>query len=733
MKILMTTMSLGIGGAETHIVELAKALTERGNEVVVASNGGVFVGELDNVGIRHVSLPLHSKNPVSVLRSLGGLAKLIRTEQFDVVHAHARIPSFICGLLAKCMRYRFITTCHGVYNITPYWKLISNWGERALAVSCDIKQYLIENYGMNSDNIALTINGIDTERFHYDVADSGLTTKYRVVYVGRIDRESAHVAFQLTEAAAEIASAYPDAEIIIAGNGTALNELRELVEKTNREIGKKVIKMAGAITDVNQLLSQGGVFLGVSRSALEAMAAGMPVILSGSQGYIGVFGPEKLKIALETNFCCRGCIESTTDLIKNDIISLFEEDYSRKVMMGEYNRSIVMKYFTVDRMADNAQSVYEALTPYKYYKNGDVVISGYYGFGNTGDDSLLAVIIAGLRYHNPDIKITVLSRTPRKTERVYGIRAVNRFNPLAVIKALKHAKLLINGSGNLIQNVTSTRSLMYYISIMKLAKRFGLRVMMYASGIGPLIGEKNKQAARNILDKTDIISLRENESLRELSSIGVINKNIRVTADPAFCINAADEEWIGYVMNREGIGRDDGCFVVALRTWKDTTDNYESKLTAAILEIRQICGGIPIFIPMQVTKDSAICRRIADATGGKLVSGLSASELIGLFRHMRFVIAMRLHAAIYAASATVPFIGLAYDSKINALAAEFNLCYNIDVRVFKAETLVSMTSEVCKRREELSVMIKERAAQLREKSLSDAAAAAGLLRQNQQP
>lgn len=727
MKILMTTMSLDIGGAETHIVELAKELTRRGINVVVASNGGVFVQEIINAGIRHLSLPLNSKNPVAVWRSYSGLYKLIKREKFDIVHAHARIPGFICGLLAKRLHFRYVTTCHGVYNITPYWKLISNWGERALAVSCDIKQYLIHNYNMNSDNITLTINGIDTERFSKINVITSYLTKHRIIYVSRIDRESAHVAFQLTQTAEELAGRYPDIEIIIVGGGTAINELRISADRINQKIGRIVIKLTGAITDVNQLLSLGGVFLGVSRSALEAMATGLPVILAGSQGYIGIFKFDKLKEALETNFCCRGCILSTAELIKTDIISVFEETDSKKAEMGEYNRSVVNRYFTVSKMTDDVQAVYEALTPYKYYKNGDVVISGYYGFGNTGDDSLLAVIVAGLRQLRPDIKITVLSKSPRKTEHIYGIRAVNRFNFFKVILALKHAKLLINGSGNLIQNVTSTRSLMYYIEIMKLAKKFGLRIMMYASGIGPLKGDKNKISVRDILNKTDIITLRENGSAHELQSIGVTKKNITVTADPAFCIKPAVAEWIDYLMNRENI-RKNGCyFAVVLRHWNGTADNFEAKLTEAILKIRQTEGGIPLFIPMQNSTDMPICCRIASFTGGKVVSGLSASELIGLFSHMRFVIAMRLHAVIYAASAGVPFIGLAYDIKINAMAAEYGLPYNIDVSLFETETLVSMTKEVITCHRRISDIIKEKTTVLRSKALSDAVTAVGLL------
>ncbi|MHB1153806.1 MAG: polysaccharide pyruvyl transferase CsaB [Eubacteriales bacterium] len=731
MKILMTTMSLDIGGAETHIVELAKELTRRGMNVVVASNGGVFVQEIIYAGIRHLSLPLNSKNPAAVWRSYSGLYKLIKTEKFDIVHAHARIPGFICGLLAKRLHFRYVTTCHGVYNITPYWKLFSNWGERALAVSCDIKQYLIHNYKMNSDNIALTINGIDTERFSKENTAAGIISKHRVIFVSRIDHESAQVAFQLTQAAEELAKIYPDIEIIIAGSGTAISELRISTESMNEKIGRKVINLTGAITDVSQLLSLGGVFVGVSRSALEAMSAGLPVILAGSQdysqGYLGIFRPDKLKEALDTNFCCRGCIWSTSELIKKDIISIFEENNSKLTEMGEYNRSVVNRYFTVHKMTDDVQAVYETLTPYEYYKNGDVVISGYYGFGNTGDDSLLAVIVEALRQLSPDIKITVLSKSPRKTERIYGIRAVNRFNLFAVIHALKHARLLINGSGNLITNVTSTRSLMYYIGIMKLAKKFGLRIMMYASGIGPLKGKNNKKAACDILNNTDIITLRENESARELNSIGVTNTNIMVTADPAYCIKPAAAEWIDFLMNREDIKKNGCYFAVALRHWNNTVDNFETKFTEAILKIRQNEGGIPLFIPMQISTDMPICRRIAAATGGKVVSGLSASELLGLFCHMRFVIAMRLHAAIYAASAGVPFIGLAYDMKINAMTAEYGLPYNIDVTLFESEMLISMVKEVIAHRQRICDIINEKTTVLRGKSLSDAVTAVGLL------
>ena len=92
MHILMVTMSLGIGGAETHILELARCLTRCGHSVTVVSNGGVYVDALTADGVRHVDAPLHSKHPAALLRAYRTLRRLVREERFDVIHAHARIP-----------------------------------------------------------------------------------------------------------------------------------------------------------------------------------------------------------------------------------------------------------------------------------------------------------------------------------------------------------------------------------------------------------------------------------------------------------------------------------------------------------------------------------------------------------------------------------------------------------------------------------------------------------------
>ena len=153
MRILMATMGLDIGGAETHIVELAKELKSQGHDVIIISNGGVYVPEVAAAGIRHYQAPLHQRSLLAMSRAWKILRRVIRLERPDIVHAHARIPAFLCGTLHRRMRFAFVTSCHGVYQVGGALKLLSNWGEHTLAVSDDIRDYLMEQYGVPPERI----------------------------------------------------------------------------------------------------------------------------------------------------------------------------------------------------------------------------------------------------------------------------------------------------------------------------------------------------------------------------------------------------------------------------------------------------------------------------------------------------------------------------------------------------------------------------------------------------
>jgi len=231
MKILMAAMSMNIGGAETHILELSRALAARGHDVTVASAGGVYAEKLGDFGVKHEKIPLDSKNPASVLRSFSGLARLMERECFDIVHAHARIPAFICGRLKRKYGFAFITTVHFDFRVNPVLRALSDWGEHTLAVSEDLAEGTAKKYGIAREKITVIRNGIDTARFSPQVigeevrARAGLEGRRVIMYLGRLDADSFLPARLLLAAAEDIYREHSGARILIVGEGAKKREL----------------------------------------------------------------------------------------------------------------------------------------------------------------------------------------------------------------------------------------------------------------------------------------------------------------------------------------------------------------------------------------------------------------------------------------------------------------------------------------------------------------------------
>ncbi|MBR4960741.1 MAG: glycosyltransferase, partial [Clostridia bacterium] len=258
MNILMVTMQMHIGGAETHILELCRALAARGHHITLASNGGVYADMLAADGVELVTLPLHTKTPAAVAASWIGLDRCIREGNahgdYDLVHAHARIPAWICGQLWDKYRkhplrrngcevplFRFVTTAHLNFSINPLWRRISRWGERTMSVSEDIVDYLVEEYGFARERIQTTINGIDLEKFSPDTDPSPILEEFgleksrrRLVYMSRLDEDRAAYAYTVARIAPALAEKHPDLDILIVGGGTEEAAIRKIAEESTR-------------------------------------------------------------------------------------------------------------------------------------------------------------------------------------------------------------------------------------------------------------------------------------------------------------------------------------------------------------------------------------------------------------------------------------------------------------------------------------------------------------------
>ncbi|KXZ40511.1 Glycosyltransferase involved in cell wall bisynthesis [Alkalithermobacter thermoalcaliphilus JW-YL-7 = DSM 7308] len=363
-KILLALMGLNIGGAETHVVELAKGLKKEGFDVIVVSNGGVYEKELKESFIKHYNVPLHNKNPINMIKSYILLKKIIKKEKIDLVHAHARIPGFICGILHKKMNFPFVTTAHWVFTTKYGLKYITNWGQKTIAVSEDIKRYLIDNYNINEKDIKVTINGIDTDKFSSDIDTSDIINEFnlkkdsiKIVYISRLDKDRADVAFDLVDIAKELSCEINNLEIIIVGSGNVFDKLKEKVENINKSLGREVIKLAGARSDVNKFVAIADVFIGVSRSALEAMSAQKCVILAGNEGYIGVLDKQKLDSAIESNFTCRGEKKTDKKVLKKDILDILK-DNDKRLQIGLWSRQIIKDMYSVEKMVKDNIDIY---------------------------------------------------------------------------------------------------------------------------------------------------------------------------------------------------------------------------------------------------------------------------------------------------------------------------------------------------------------------------------------
>ena len=674
MKILMTTMSMDIGGAETHVMELAKELHRQGHTVVIASNGGVYVPELEKCGIRHVTVPMNQRSVPLMLRSLRLLRQTIRREQPDIVHAHARIPAFLCGILQKGMKFPLITSAHGVFQVTPLLKRMTNWGDRTVAISEDIRDYLMENYQVPADRIHVTINGINTDRFCPNGEAGGLRKELGlgpgpvVMLVSRVDTPSSYSARCLIEITPKLLARFPDAEVVIVGGGDQETALRQQAEEVCRRCGRNAVHMTGARTDVERLLSLATVFVGVSRAALEAMSMARPVILAGNpdyeQGYQGIFTPEKLDSARASNFCCRNCGALSRQALTEDLLTLMGMEETQRQELGRFGRSVVLGQYSVRRMAQDYLDAYDELLHPK--KEIHALISGYYGYDNLGDDAILKVIAEQTGRMNPPVRLTVLSRRPRETASRFGLRAIPRFSPWAVAQGLRRSDLLISGGGSLLQDRTSTRSLLYYLAVIRLAKRMKKPVFLYANGVGPLLRNRNRKRVARTLKDCDVITLRDSDSVQELTELGMPSEKLILTADPAFLLEENPE-------GRKLIaaaGVPEGRPVLGVSVRRAVGKTVDAAGFAALCDrLSREKGLAVVFVAMQNPGDLELSRQIRAQMQEEawiLPRTEEPELLLGAIGAMEAVISMRLHTIIFAAKMRVPVLGCEYDPKVGA-------------------------------------------------------------------
>ncbi len=292
-----------------------------------------------------------------------------------------------------------------------------------------------------------------------------------------------------------------------------------------------------------------------------------------------------------------------------------------------------------------------------------ILLCGYFGCGNLGDDSILVGLSESLT--DLDVKFTMLSGAPDETFRLYGMRSVPRLDLKMVQESILECDYVVFPGGSIFQDITSVRSAGYYHSLIQRAKKAGKKVYLLGQGVGPLntwFGRRFALASFNLADE---IVVRDPGSMALLRKIGV-KRPIKLGADMAFLMPPPPDQTEDTAYQVGGM-RTVG---IAPRPFGRNVKRIR-QLFADLAKKLYESGIIPVMIEMDQREDGPLIYEISKLLGGKVpdIRGMATPMMVQQrMSRMEAVIAMRLHAGILASSVGVPPYMISYDPKVTALA-----------------------------------------------------------------
>lgn len=335
----------------------------------------------------------------------------------------------------------------------------------------------------------------------------------------------------------------------------------------------------------------------------------------------------------------------------------------------------------------------------------NILISGYYGFNNIGDESILRTVIDNLREKLSDIEITVLSQDPAQTAEKYAVKAARRMSLWDILRSVWRCDLLLSGGGSLLQDATSGRSILYYLFILRLAQLMGKQTFIYSQGIGPISAPRNRRLAASVLRRTDGIVVRDVKSRDLLLELGVPERLIHVTADPVIRVKKADPALGLAILEREGCPRRPDRLTVGWAVKSRGPDRaFLRQIGQCIRWLREEYGADSVLIPFFHDEDLRVCEAVAqelEGQAGCLRQKYLSEETLSIIGCMDVLVGVRLHALIYAAVMGVPMIGVSYDPKVDSFLASIQQPTPFTVKEFTLEKFQAVFRDTMANRERI--------------------------------
>lgn len=293
-------------------------------------------------------------------------------------------------------------------------------------------------------------------------------------------------------------------------------------------------------------------------------------------------------------------------------------------------------------------------------KNNNTVkalVSGYYGFANFGDETILSILTQKLK--DIGCKVTVFSSAPKVTAELYDVNTVNSFDYKNIIPTIIKNDVLVSGGGSLLQDVTSLKSLIYYLIIINIALFLRKKVIIFAQGIGPINNKFGAFLTKNTLRRCNYACVRDRKSRLLLKKWGI---EADLVCDPIFELPVIQH-------------KPENIMGIQLRKFKTLNINYLEKLADYInkdfsdkkIEIFSFQDSLDLEI---CQKFEELLKKINPEIKTEIISNASSQEILDRFSKLEFLIAMRFHANLIALKYGIKTLALSYDVKVEKLAEE---------------------------------------------------------------
>ncbi|MCL2059674.1 MAG: polysaccharide pyruvyl transferase CsaB [Oscillospiraceae bacterium] len=748
MKVLHLIGGGDVGGAKTHVLSLVKGLGRYIGVKIVSLRPGMFADEAVELGI-DIEV-VKSGNIIKDIRRVAAIAR----DGYQIIHSHGAKANMIAIAVKAIVKLPTVTTVHSDYKLDYMHSFVKRLSfgtintialrfiDNYIGISDNFAEMLISR-GFLPDRISALYHGMDfdTPPKEYSreqfLSEFGLPVKSSDIIVGIAARLYPVKGLETLVRAAELVKKRsPGVRFIIGGDGVD----RSLLEGMSRDLGlADTVFFVGWLSDPYRLMSI------VDISVLTSVSESFP--------YSILEGARFAKATISTR------VGGIPDLIRDNEEGLLLEagDHARlaehiltlagdaalREKLGMNLQSRVMEKYSLRVMCETQIGIYnKVMQNMQHGKNAhDMIISGYYGFDNIGDDAMLMGIIDSVRKYRPGTRLAILSKAPTRTALNYRVNTYNRLNLFKAIRLMRHARLFIHGGGNLIQDSTSTRSLFFYLTVTLLAKMMHVRVMFFGNGFGPLTKPFNRRVSGRVLNRADIITVREKLSLGELGALAVTKPSISLTADPALLVSdAAPKQDIDEIMSGEGIpqGRRYIGFsvrdnIIAAKATRDLHADGVDYLRAIAKAADEFClrhDVLPVFLPTEYPRDVRQIEKVLKMmkTSGYVIrQRYTVPQTLGIVAKMDMMVAMRLHALIFAANMGVPVVSIEYQPKIEGFINYIGQPSAGRMESLEYESLLSLMESVWGDRTAIRERLKITMDELRKKAFDNVIIAAELL------